>query len=240
MKQNKKRTANLLRLCVLSVLVLILSISSVTSTVQEVQAASSSRWQRLKETYLARTNVNRLILVQYTGGSKAVLHMYRKVKNSNGSYHWKKLMKCNAYVGRNGIDKVCEGDGKTPTGRFWITEGFGINSNPGLKSLKYTKLQWYHYWSGEQATYNKMVDVRTLGRTSMSGEHLIDYAPAYNYALNIGYNKNSVFKKGSAIFLHCVSPGSTSTAGCVAVSQSNMISIMKSTTPKTVICIYPK
>ncbi|MBO6163555.1 MAG: L,D-transpeptidase family protein [Lachnospiraceae bacterium] len=153
---------------------------------------------------------------------------------------WKKILSCTAYVGRNGIKKKREGDKKTPVGAFHITMAFGIKKSPGTAGISYTKLNKYYYWSGERDTYNTFVDVRDLGRSSVAGEHLISYKPFYNYSLAMDFNKKGVFKKGSAIFLHCTKPGRKYTAGCIAVAEKKMKKIVKNTTEKTMIFIYPK
>ncbi len=202
-----------------------------------VQAAN--RWTKLQNKYLNKTSVDRLIFVKYKGRYKTKLFMYSKEQDEEGSNYWECLFKCKAYVGQNGINKKVEGDRKTPTGTFRITEGFGIYDNPGLQDLKYTKLNKYLYWSAEQDTYNTMVDARDLGRSYVAGEHLITYSPQYHYALVIGYNRKRIYKKGSGIFLH-VMGYYPYTGGCVAVSEKNMVRIMKNTTDKTRICIYKK
>ncbi len=153
---------------------------------------------------------------------------------------WKKILSCSAYVGLNGINKVREGDKKTPVGAFHITMAFGIKKSPGTAGISYTRLNKYYYWSGERDTYNTFVDVRDLGRSSVAGEHLISYKPFYNYSLAMDFNKKGVFKKGSAIFLHCTKPGRKYTAGCIAVAEKKMKKIVKNTTKKTMIFIYPK
>lgn len=202
-----------------------------------LQTKPKTKWEQLLDKYKDKKSTDRLIFVKYKGASNATVVMYKKVKQENGSYKWKKILSCKAYVGKNGIDKVREGDRKTPTGTFTITSGFGIKNNPGTK-IPYTKLNQYLFWSGEKDTYNTMVDCRTLNRTWIAGEHLIDYNPHYNYALVIGYNRKCVYKKGSAIFLH-VMGNNPYTEGCVAVSEQSMIKIMKNTTKQTKICIYP-
>ena len=83
-----------------------------------------------------------------------------------------------------------------------------------------------------------MIDIRKV-KASRSGEHLLDYKPHYNYALAIDYNKNCVYKKGSAIFLHCTG-SNPYTGGCVAVKQKYMKKIMQTVDKNAKICIYPK
>ncbi len=200
---------------------------------------AESRWTELQDKYLNTESVDRLIFVKYNGRYKTKLYMYNKIQDAAGNYSWELQFKCKAFVGKNGINKKVEGDKKTPTGSFKITEGFGIYDNPGLEGLNYTKLNKYHYWSAEKSTYNTMVDARDLGRNSVAGEHLITYSPHYHYALVIGYNLKRKYKKGSGIFLHVIG-SNPYTGGCVAVSEPNMIRIMKNTTDKTRICIYNK
>ena len=163
---------------------------------------------------------------------KADIILYKK---ANGKF--KKVFTCAGYVGKNGIGKKREGDKKTPTGTYGFTKAFGIKKNPRSK-IKYIKLNKYHYWSGDRRYYNQMIDIRKV-KASRSGEHLIDYKPHYNYALAIDYNKNCVYKKGSAIFLHCTG-SNPYTGGCVAVKQKYMKKIMQTVDKNAKICIYPK
>lgn len=201
---------------------------------------AANRWSRLKDKYRTSTGTNRLIFVKYNGQYGTKLYMYKKIKRPDGSFLWKKLLSCRAYTGRNGIGKMREGDGKTPTGTFKITEAFGVKPRPRLsRAVTYTQLNPYLYWSGEEATYNTMVDSRRLGYVPAGSEHLIDYVPQYNYALNIGYNKKCTYLKGSAIFLHCMG-SHPYTGGCVAVSEADMLRILRSTTSKMRICIYKR
>lgn len=215
------------------------------------------RWEKIKEDYL-NTETDRLIFVKYKSGSKASVEMWKKVSKeletvsqdmqtdesmeppANTNYEWEKIVSCKAYVGQNGINKKRQGDRKTPVGIYHITMAFGRKKSPGTAGISYTKLNKYHYWSCEKATYNQFIDVRDLGRKQMSGEHLIEYKPWYNYALATDYNKKCVYLKGAGIFLHCVGGGRKYTAGCVAVSQTNMKKIVKNTTTNTKICIYKK
>ena len=201
-------------------------------------AQAASRWKTLQNKYLDKKSVNCLIFVKHTGGTKCEVLLYRKAKKSNGKYAWKKKLQCNGYVGRYGIGKMREGDAKTPTGVFKPTEAFGILDNPGT-ALKYTKLTPYLYWSGEWGTYNTMVDSRVLGHIPENSEHLISYSPHYNYAINIGYNPNNTYWEGSAIFLHCFG-NYPYTGGCVAISQKNMKTVLRTITTKTRVCIYAK
>ena len=210
---------------------------------------SKNRWELMRSDNV-KTDTDRLIMVKYKSGSKATVEMWAKIEvlyePVKGSTvkgpitAWVQILSCPAYVGKNGINKVKEGDKKTPTGAFHITMAFGIKDSPGTAGISYTKLNKYLYWSGEKATYNTLVDVRDLGRKSVAGEHLINYVPFYNYSLAMDFNKDGVFKKGSAIFMHCWKTGRNFTAGCIAVSEENMKTVVQNTTENTMIFIYPE
>ena len=58
------------------------------------------KWNQLLETYEKDSSVNQLIFVKYQGGSDAQVIFYEKGTNS-----WKEAFSCQAYVGKNGIDK---------------------------------------------------------------------------------------------------------------------------------------
>ena len=68
---------------------------------------------------------------------------------------------------------------------------------------------------------------------------MIDYIPQYNYGMVLDYNSACTYGAGSAIFLHCKGTGSY-TAGCIAVSQKNMIKILNNAEQGAKICIYKK
>lgn len=161
---------------------------------------------------------NQIVLVEHTGGSKATVSFHEKI---NGV--WTQLASTTGYVGRNGIDKVREGDGKTPTGTFNLTTPFGIKADPGAQ-MPYTRVTKYHYWCGTSGSdyYNQLVDTRKVNRSAKStDEKLINYTGYYNYCLFIDYNADGAANKGSCIFLHCIG-GKMSTAGCIAIPEKIM------------------
>lgn len=132
--------------------------------------------------------------------------------------YWNRKLSAYCGYGSNGMSTDRhEGDRTTPIGSFPILHGFGIADNPG-STMQYRKITNNSYWSGEYSTYNQWVE----SARPVDGEHLIAYYQ-YKYAMAIGFNRNpTVYKKGSAIFLHCKSYDHWSTAGCVSVEESVM------------------
>ena len=179
--------------------------------------------------------VQQIILVEQAAAEISVGKLFLLVKNEKGV--WQETLQCKSYLGKNGIDKVREGDKKTPTGDYGMLMAFGAKDDPG-SLISYTKLTDTMYLCGDKEYYNQFIDVSKVKHTcSNNSEHLIRYIPQYNYALIFDYNKENVFGKGSAIFLHCV--GSYPyTLGCVSVTEENMIKILKTVDKNARICIY--
>ena len=165
---------------------------------------------------------DQIVLVDYTGGSKAVLSVHEKQDGV-----WTELASCDAYVGKKGIGKTKEGDKKTPTGTYNLTAPFGIKDDPGAQ-MAYLKVTKYHYWCGDSSSkyYNQLVDEREVSRKHKSSdEYLIKYKGAYNYCMFIDYNAEGTPNKGSCIFLHCTGKNKY-TAGCVAIPEKMMKQII--------------
>lgn len=191
---------------------------------------AKNQWAYLLERYKSNAKVKQLIFVKYKGNSRARVVLYRKTAGT-----WKKVLSCAGNVGKNGIGKKQEGDKKTPTGTYDLPMAFGIQKNPGTK-LPYTKVKSYHYWCSDKSDYNQLIDIRTHAH-SCNGEHLIDYRGYYDYGIFIGYNKEGIYPKGSAIFLHCQKRREP-TSGCVSVSRTNMKKILRTVSKGAKICIY--
>lgn len=193
---------------------------------QQVQQSEAAKLSCADET-------SQIVLVEHESGSRANLSIHEK---KNGV--WVELASCQAYLGSKGIGKTKEGDRKTPTGTFNLTQPFGIKADPGA-NMDYTKVTKYHYWCGTSSSeyYNQLVDSRKSGRKhTSSDEHLISYGSVYNYCMFIDYNKEGTPGKGSCIFLHCTGK-SKSTAGCIAVSESMMKKIIRWAEPGAKIVI---
>ena len=197
----------------------------------ETDWSDGADWDALQEKYLRDDAVQDLIFVKYEGNAKATLYLYEKDEENN----WEETLCCLAYTGGNGIDKEREGDRRTPTGDFPITHAFGIQDDPGSQ-MEYLKVNNNHYWCGDKEHYNQLVDI-SKDWHSCRGEHLIDYTKQYAYAMNIGYNTEGTYGKGSAIFLHCFGYCEY-TLGCVSVAEENMIKLLQRCGEGTRICIY--
>jgi len=187
--------------------------------------------------YQNDSKVKQMILVEQSVAEVSTGTLFLLVKNEKGE--WQEQLQCKALLGKNGIDKVREGDKRTPSGDFGFLMAFGAKVDPG-SLVPYTKLTNTMYLCGDKEYYNQLIDVSKLEhRCGGNSEHMLSYVPQYNYGLFIDYNKERIFGKGSAIFLHCF--GSYPfTLGCISVAEDNMVKILKTVDPNARICIYAK
>jgi len=171
------------------------------------------------------------IIVVAADGSNATVSMHNKEEDGT----WTEILSTAGKIGRNGIGKTKEGDGKTPTGVYRFMFGFGNMSDPGC-GLSYTQVDDSYYWvdDSDSAYYNQFVTTNEVTKDWDSAEHIAGVKSSYNYVLALDYNVECMPGKGSAIFMHCAP---TSGAGCIAVSEEMMVEIMKNVKDGCVVII---
>ena len=144
-------------------------------------------------------------------------------KAEDGS--WRLRMEAYCGYGLNGLvlaEERVMGSKTTPVGAFPLTLAFGTGEDPGT-GMTYRQITEDSYWSEvEDESFNTWVE----SGTPVPGEHLIDYYQ-YKYAVNIGFNlEDIVYSRGCAIFLHVKSTNSWDTAGCVSLSEEDMLALL--------------
>lgn len=174
--------------------------------------------------------------IKCTHDSYAELTIYEA---QNGKYV--SIFTCTAMIGKNGPAKHAEGDTKTPLGTWTIGEAYGIKDDPG-SLLPYTQINDDMYWCATGSNgkkYNTLIYRSDDPDADYSeDEHLMDYPIRYAYLVDLGYNKACAPYAGNAIFLHCWKEPDYPTGGCVAVSEENMVTILQTLKPGTVVTIY--
>ncbi|UOW67280.1 SH3 domain-containing protein [Paraclostridium bifermentans] len=190
-----------------------------------------------QESFVANLNVskqtNQIVTVVGKGGYNVNVILHEK--DSNGK--WKESLSTSGTVGSKGIGIAKEGSKTTPSGVFGFTFAFGNASNPGT-AFEYRKVNNNHYWVDDPKSihYNRWVDVTKVKKDWNSAEHLSSFKNQYKYSLALDYNYHNVIPgNGSAFFLH-VGTGSP-TAGCIAVPESKMVSILNKVKPGSKIVI---
>lgn len=137
----------------------------------------------------------------------------------------KVLFVTDVFVGKNGINKTGEGDAKTPTGTLRPLSAFGIKPNPGTK-MPYKDITPSTFACDEDCEYyNTIIDTAVVHHPC-KGEEMYSYQPQYNYGIETDFNKECVYPKGSAIFVH-VKGTKGYTGGCIAFDEDKMIEILR-------------
>ena len=180
---------------------------------------------------------SQLFVVAGVGPTTAYISMHEKTADG-----WQEIMSTPGFIGKNGLGKEKEGDGKTPVGTFRFTEAFGIAEDPGC-AIDYHQVTEDDYWSGdvrEGYHYNQLVSLKEYPDLNLDdSEHLADYAYEYQYGLNISYNEAGTPGLGSAIFLHCFGAMKPQTGGCVAIPEDKMLTVMKRVKKDCTVVIAP-
>lgn len=166
-------------------------------------------------------NNSQLILV--TSNSVRDRNVAIQTFERNISGNWVRKLITTGFVGKNGMDKTKEGDKKTPTGKFTIGTTFGQIGNPGTK-MPFRNITSDDVWvdDSNSSLYNTWQSKsKTKGQWN-SAENMTH--KLYKYGFVINYNTTErIPYKGSAIFFHT---GTSYTAGCVATSEGNVVSIL--------------
>ncbi len=172
-------------------------------------------------------SVDQLILVfnENPDNSQAKLFTFQKDKSE-----WSSVSgPAPAGVGENGFathSKKLEGDGKTPSGLFRLGVLFTYENQVDTK-MPFIQSSSDDKWidDPESEDYNRHVRGETSAKSYEKLKLASDY---YKFCMVIEYNTNPVVKgKGSAIFLHLRVSDYETTAGCVAIAESEMLRILK-------------
>jgi len=159
------------------------------------------------------------------------------VINKSGYLKYKNLeLKCT--LGKAGIGiKKREGDNITPKGTYKIINIFYRKDRIKKISSKFQligitkKIGWCDDPRSEY--YNQLIKLPT----EYSHEKFFRKDNIYDLVLVLNYNMRPIIKnKGSAIFIH-VAKKNKKTAGCIALSKMNLITLIKKIDKKTKIKI---
>ncbi|WP_143227221.1 L,D-transpeptidase family protein [Actinomadura mexicana] len=148
---------------------------------------------------------------------------------------WTAVLTAPGHVGRNGYAEPGakrEGDGRSPTGSYSLTEAFG-EGNPGSR-LPYRRLRESgDCWGSTigDRRYNRYYRGACLPADEDLSQ-IMENGP-YRQAVVINYNRPPdspvVQGNGSAIFMHV---GAGRTAGCVSMARPVLESVLRTLRPR--------
>ncbi len=134
-----------------------------------------------------------------------------------------------AVIGVNGFaseGEKKEGDGKTPSGIYPLKMTFGYDTSIGTK-MSYRQATPDDIWVDDPNSIDYNRWVKKSETRAASYEMMKRDDNLYKYGVVIEYNTDPIIKgNGSAIFLHIWKGEGIPTAGCVAVSEEDIIKIL--------------
>lgn len=174
----------------------------------------------------------RVITVTAPSRGRTTARLQAWSKASGGG--WRKYGSAvTAHIGAQGMSThPSESKSATPMGSFTLTQAFGYYSDPGtyLPYVHTTPSDWWISQSGPLYNTRQRCSSGCRFNRGDPNEHLYYERPYYGYAVVIDYNTRNApggvrQGAGSAFFLH-VTDGAA-TAGCVAISQSKLVSLLR-------------
>jgi L,D-peptidoglycan transpeptidase YkuD (ErfK/YbiS/YcfS/YnhG family) len=174
------------------------------------------------------------VTARSTRSTTATLQAWTKAAGGG----WRKYgLAATAHVGADGLSRSpSEYRSATPMGTFTLTQAFGHYTDPGtaLPYLHTTPSDWWISQPGRLYNTHQRCSSGCPFTRGDPNEHLYYEMPYYGYAVVIDYNTRNApggvrQGAGSAFFLH-VTDG-RATAGCVAIGQSKLVSLMRWLTP---------
>ena len=159
------------------------------------------------------------------------------IRNNNTLLYDEFKFKC--ALGKKGsTSKKIEGDKKTPKGEYDLGPVyFRKDRIPKIETkLKTIKIKKIMGWCDDVKSkhYNKLIKINK----KIKHERLFLKKKNYDILIPINYNSKNIKKnKGSAIFIH-LTKNYKKTLGCVALSEKDMIILLKLINKKTKIKIY--
>lgn len=179
-----------------------------------------------------------VLAVTGTGGSDAKLDVWERTAAG-----WKPVaggVGVPAKIGEKGMSpNHFDGSMMTPKGIYTLDFAFGTEPDPG-SGLKYVQVGSNHWWDGDMKspTYNTMQvcdEQNCPFNTSLSAGTENLHIPQYAHAVVMGVNKERIPGKGGAFFVHSTDGGAT--AGCVAIADATLVTIMRWLRPGAMIAI---
>lgn len=124
-----------------------------------------------------------------------------------------------------------EGDGRAPAGVFALTRAFGFASagEAAWLRLPYTPLTGGVECVDDTASsyYNRVVDRAGVKAADWNSSERMREVEGYRWGVGVAHNARAVPGRGSCIFLHVWAGPSKGTAGCTAMEQPDLETLLR-------------
>lgn len=121
-----------------------------------------------------------------------------------------------------------EGDGKSPAGIFKLTTLFSYGEMESNMNHIQSDSTLYCVDDVNSAHYNQLVSTKHISKDWNSAEDMRRNDVLYKFGVVVAYNTDPVRKgDGSCIFLHVWKSANDATAGCTAMTESNLLMLIE-------------
>ncbi|HKG11985.1 MAG TPA: L,D-transpeptidase family protein, partial [Pyrinomonadaceae bacterium] len=124
-----------------------------------------------------------------------------------------------------------EGDGRAPAGVFRLTRAFGF---AGAGEVSWLRLPYTPLTPGVEcvddtasALYNRVVDRADVKAADWNSSERMREVEGYRWGVVVAHNARAVPGQGSCIFLHVWAGPSKGTAGCTAMEQPDLETLLR-------------
>lgn len=126
-------------------------------------------------------------------------------------------------VGKNGLGKESEGDGKSPEGLYELGYAFGEEDSPAGTTWPWRTTEDGDIWieDANSEYYNMFIADGSIEEPDWKNYSNLNIA-AFERAIEIRYNSDREAGAGSAIFLHIWISSKKDTNGCTSMSRENV------------------
>jgi len=170
---------------------------------------------------------------------EGTLQRYKRIENAQA---WVKVGEpIDIILGRNGLGwgkglhttpsdaKYIkkEGDGRAPAGLFTLGNGFGYNNYSIDFPYSIYKRTDHCVDDSNSQWYNQIIDSKKVKKDYKSFEHMKLTNHLYKYGITVNHNPEQITEAGSCIFIHIRSENGKGTAGCTAMRENEIMTILK-------------
>ena len=130
------------------------------------------------------------------------------------------------YYENNTLPKKVEGDGRSPAGLFKLSKIFGYASQSINNKMPYIALHkdLHCIDDSDSKDYNKILPA---SKAYKSFEIMRRQDTLYKWGIVVEHNSKALPQRGSCIFIHIATKEKTPTAGCTAMSEKELVKIIK-------------
>lgn len=169
------------------------------------------------------THQQKIVVSSHPSSSDAEVILYQKE-----AFIWLEKNRFQGVIGRNGSSlHKQEGDGKTPQGIYPLSHVFGSFEYKGNLPFLPLSSEYRCVDDSHSRYYNAIISTKTTMNDYHSFEEMNRSDGLYNKGIVIDYNPQRLPLKGSCIFFHIAKEDFTPTAGCVALREKDLSTIIE-------------